>query len=104
MRQYARDNWSLNLDSPEATWNFAKSVHDSLEDLIQGSTIFATPDEQKVRVSFLDLVAYSYIKEELVNTSDSAIVKYLMDSCPKVIRFVEFFDQLLASADSVSLE
>ena len=79
-------------------------MHDSLEDLIQGSTIFASPDEEKVRVSFLDLVAYSYLKEELVNTSDSAIVKYLKDSCPKVIKFVDFFDKLLNTADPVSLE
>lgn len=57
-----------------------------------------------MRVSFLDLVAYSYLKEELVNTSDSAIVKYLKDSCPKVIKFVDFFDKLLNTADPVSLE
>ena len=57
-----------------------------------------------MRVSFLDLVAYSYLKEELVNTSDSAIVKYLKDNCPKVIKFVDFFDKLLNTADPVSLE
>ena len=57
-----------------------------------------------MRISYLDLVAYSYVKEELVNTSDSLIVKYLKDNCPKVVKFVEYFDKLLKSTDALSLE
>jgi len=32
-----------------------------------------------LRLSSLDLTAYAYLKEELVNTADSAEVKYLKD-------------------------
>ena len=46
-------------------------------------------------MSYLDLVAYAYLKEELVNTQDSAEVKYVQSDCPKLMKFVAYFDQVL---------
>jgi len=48
-------------------------------------------------VSWLDLVAYSYLKEELINIEDSSQVEYLKTNCPKLIKFVKNFDSVLAS-------
>ena len=47
-----------------------------------------------VRLSSLDLTVYAYLKEELVNTDDSAEVKYLKEKCPALIRFINLMDFL----------
>jgi len=44
----------------------------------------------------LDIVAWAYLKEELVNTPDSAEVAYLKQHFPNLIAFVAYLDTLLA--------
>ena len=42
--------------------------------------------------SSLDFVVYAYLKEEIINTPDTPAVKYLKESCPKLMAFVNFMD------------
>ena len=51
-----------------------------------------------LRLSSLDITAYAYLKEELVNTEDSAEVKYLKDKCPNLMRFFSLMEYLFAGA------
>ena len=48
-----------------------------LERLIKTKTFSIDTETLELKVSYLDLVAYAYLKEELVNTQDSAEVKYV---------------------------
>jgi hypothetical protein len=41
-------------------------------------------------------VAWAYLKEELVNTSDSAEVKYMKEHFQNLITFVDYIDSILA--------
>lgn len=51
-------------------------------------------DISDLRFSSLDLIAYAFLKEELVNTGDSAEVKYLKQKCPNLMNFVKSMDFL----------
>ena len=72
----------------------AKYVHDELEAYLQakktkGQLVSKRPS---TKLSSLDLVIYAYLKEEMVNTPDSAEVKYLKESCPLLNARIEFID------------
>ena len=56
-----------------------------------------------LNLSSLDLTVYAYLKEELVNTDDSAEVKYLKKNCPNLINFVKLMDFLFMSDEDKSL-
>ena len=51
-----------------------------------------------LRLSSLDITAYAYLKEELVNTEDSAEVKYLKEKCPNLMRFYSLMEFLFTGA------
>jgi hypothetical protein len=51
----------------------------------------------------LDIVAWAYLKEELVNTPDSAEVAYLKQHFPNLIAFVHYLDTLLAGVQQGDL-
>jgi hypothetical protein len=47
---------------------------------------FYQPEQQDaLRLSWLDIVSYAYLKEQLVNISESAQVEYLKKACPKLV-------------------
>ena len=76
----------------------AKYVHDELEAYLQakknkGQLVSRRPS---TKLSSLDLVIYAYLKEEMVNTPDSAEVKYLKESCPLLNARIEFIDLMFA--------
>jgi hypothetical protein len=48
-------------------------------------------------------VAWAYLKEELVNTPDSAEVTYLRQHFPNLIDFVHYMDMLLAGVQKGDL-
>lgn len=50
-----------------------------------------------IALTELDVIAYAYLKEELVNTPTSPVVEYLTKNCPKLVMFVKRIDSLLAS-------
>ena len=71
----------VNLERDEGRYNMAKYVHDELEAYLQakktkGQLVSRRPS---TKLSSLDLVIYAYLKEEMVNTPDSAEVKYLKE-------------------------
>ena len=43
----------------------------------------------------LDIVAWAYLKEEIVNTPESAEVKYMQENFPNLVKFVENMDKYL---------
>lgn len=47
---------------------------------------------KNIEISSLDIVAWCYLKEELINTPDSKEVAYLKDKFPNLIKFVTFMD------------
>lgn len=49
-------------------------------------------DTISVDISSLDIVAWCYLKEELVNTSESKEVAYLKEKFSNLIKFVTFMD------------
>mmetsp|Transcript_12921 Transcript_12921/g.20031 ORF Transcript_12921/g.20031 Transcript_12921/m.20031 type:complete len:109 (-) Transcript_12921:361-687(-) len=53
----------------------------------------STPDELPKLTSF-DILAYVYLKEELVNTPDSVEVKYLTEKFKNLVKFVKFMDKI----------
>lgn len=88
--ELANNYWGLNLCNPNQVWNYAKQIHDSLESLIQGRLFFDDNQDQPTSFTDFDFVAYAYLQEELINTGDSQEVKYLKQSCPKLMGFVSF--------------
>ena len=56
-----------------------------------------------LNLSSLDLTVYAYLKEELVNTDDSAEMKYLKSNCPNLINFVNLMDFLFTEEDQENL-
>lgn len=117
--------FDVELANDTARYNFAKKVHDELENELHKKRTFFDPiyrhEEEKqvelvaeeaeaqesveaslaanpdLRLSSLDFVAYAYLKEELVNTPDSAEVKYLKENCPSLLSFVKLMDMIFSS-------
>lgn len=52
-------------------------------------------DTENVKLTSLDIVAWAYLKEELVNTPGSHEVNYLRKTFPNLLKFVEFMDLYL---------
>tara|TARA_B110000285_G_scaffold158877_1_gene177275 strand:+ start:96 stop:314 length:219 start_codon:yes stop_codon:yes gene_type:complete len=55
-------------------------------------------------ISSFDILVYSYLKEEMINTPDSSEVKYLKQEFLELVNFVEYMDSLtfIAPEDPVS--
>lgn len=60
------------------------------------------PPQRKLSLRQFDLVAYAYLKEELVNTPNSQAVAYLKAKCPKLVAFVAFMDVLFSDEENLS--
>ena len=54
-------------------------------------------------MSSLDFTVYGYLKEELINTDESAEVKYLKANCPNLMGFYQMMEFLFVEEDK-SLE
>lgn len=52
-------------------------------------------NEDQHKLTSLDIVAYAFLKEELINTPDSKEVEYLKTNFKNLVNFVEYMDQLL---------
>ena len=50
----------------------------------------------KVCLSSLDFTVYAYLKEEMINTNDSAEVKYLKEKCPCLMKFYKFMESIFS--------
>ena len=57
-----------------------------------------------MRLTSLDIVAWAFLKEELVNTKETHIVKHLKERYPNLLRFTQFMDDYLAKAESLPQE
>lgn len=44
------------------------------------------------QLTSLDIVAWAYLKEELTNTKDAQLVKYMREQYSNLVRFVEYID------------
>lgn len=98
-----------NLHSEVHRFDAAREIHEKLSKaLSQKETFFGYPVREEfkeerdyvrsdLRVSSLDLVAYAYLKEELVNTPDSQEVKYLKSNFKNLIKFVDRMDAYFSS-------
>ena len=75
------------MESATSCFNFAKQIHDRLELMMPSEArSFYQPEQQDaLRLSWLDIVSYAYLKEQLVNISESAQVEYLKKACPKLV-------------------
>jgi len=78
-----------------------------LEDVEGGDFIEQREDRVPVRqerplpkLTSLDVVAWAYLKEELVNTPDSAEVNYMKEHFPNLITFVDFMDNYLGGIET----
>ena len=60
------------------------------------------PKEVLPKLASLDIVAWAYLKEEIVNTPESAEVKYMRENFPNLIKFVENIDNFLKHLESGS--
>ncbi len=86
--------YGIDLENTNAVWNYTKVIHDQLESICQEFT-FSQNEVGELALTELDIIAYAYIKEELVNTPSSPIVEYLTKNCPKLVAFVQTIDNLL---------
>lgn len=62
-----------------------------LEEADAWESIAQNPD---LRLSSLDLTVYAFLKEEIVNTSNSDEVTYLNESCPKLMKFYKLMEAM----------
>jgi hypothetical protein len=82
--------WGLDLDNEICIENHAKELHDLLNDFKENSSspnFFGSND-----LSPFDLVVYAYLKEEMFNTSESEMVRYLVQNCANLVAFVKHMD------------
>ena len=49
-----------------------------------------------LELSSFDLIIYSYLREELINTAGSEQVTYLKTKCPCLLNFVNLMDFIFA--------
>ena len=98
----SRDLLDVNLERDEGRYNMAKYVHDELEAYLRTkkSRGQLASENPKTKLNSLDLVIYAYLKEEIVNTPESAEVAYLKESCPLLMARVEFFDTMFENSTS----
>ncbi len=59
----------------------------------------APPKQEPLQITSLDIVAWAYLKEELINTPDSQEVKDLREKYPNLIAFVIFMDAFFKSLE-----
>ena len=87
--EMANEAWGLDLNSPASVESHANELHAQLNALM--------PDDQNTffeALTAFDLVVYAYLKEEIVNTSESEMVKYLQENCSKLVKFVSHMDNM----------
>lgn len=72
-------------------------IHKRLATLLGDKDTFyqerARSDSSLLKVSSLDILAYAYLKYQLVNTRESKEVKALKQSYPVLCQFVKRIDQ-----------
>jgi len=88
----------------------ARDIHEKLSHLLGDKRVFfeqpqeelKEPDapQSEVVVTSLDLVAWAYLKEELVNTADAEEVKYLKAHFKNLVHFVEFMDAYITKKET----
>lgn len=61
-------------------------------------------DESKPKITSLDIVAWAYLKEEIVNTSASQEVKELREKYPNLVTFVGYMDRYFEEIERASAE
>lgn len=49
-------------------------------------------------------MAWAFLKEELVNTKETPIVKHLKERYPNLLKFTQFMDDYLAKAETILQE
>ena len=114
-----------NLYSEIHRFDSAREIHEKLSQLLQDKRVFfdlpreefkhdeelkeddeffrndkAQPireiiHETQPRLSSLDIIAYAYLKEELINTPDSKEIIYLKENYTNLVNFVKTIDQLM---------
>ena len=95
----------------------AREIHEKLSELLgdEKRTFFDQPEEEVKEapqidprgppaLTSLDIVAWAFLKEELVNTKESTVVKHLKERYPNLVRFTNFMDAYLKdySGDKLS--
>ena len=58
------------------------------------------PKQEVPQLTSLDIVAWAYLKEELINTPDSQEVKDLKAKYPNLVAFVNFMDTLFKNLEN----
>lgn len=79
----------LNLHSEMQAVDIAKEVFEKLDDKLGETGLFYD------RMCSLNITAYAYLKEMLVNCEEELIVKILKEKFPRLIKLVEKFDEFL---------
>lgn len=112
-KRYASD--IAGLSGEIQRFDAARVIHEQLSNLIgeQKRTFFdqQPPIEEAKEgeslevppplLTSLDIMAYAYLKEELVNNRESAEVRHLVQHMPNLIRFVEFLDAYFQKAPAL---
>lgn len=52
------------------------------------------------QITSLDIVAWAYLKEEMVNTPESQEVKDLREKYPNLVKYVEYMDKMFREIES----
>lgn len=105
VQTYARQYWGIHLDNSQACFSFAKNIFDELEGMLEdkktllsdaaGEKLDATSSaslrfsrENCLKISFLDLLAYAFLQEVIINTPESSQADYLQKKCPNLQAFI----------------
>lgn len=52
------------------------------------------------QITSLDIVAWAYLKEEMVNTPESQEVRDLREKYPNLVKYVEYMDKMFRQIES----
>ncbi len=52
------------------------------------------------QITSLDIVAWAYLKEEMVNTPESQEVRDLREKYPNLVKYVEYMDKMFREIES----
>lgn len=58
--------------------------------------------QEMPQITSLDIVAWAYLKEEMVNTPESQEVKDLKEKYPNLVKFVSFMDTIFKDIESLA--
>ena len=101
IQTYARHYWGIHLENTQACFSYTKDIFDELEGMLTDKkTLFDDIESDKLnsartfaeedclKVSFLDLLAFAFLQEVIINTPESSQADYLSKKCPNLQAFI----------------